>query len=402
MTPRAVGYAAALCLLLLAPGVTSAQMRASERALTRQTVDGTVITLDYSRPVARGRSDLFGKVVKWGQVWTPGANDATVLELSRDVRIDGHQVPAGRWSVWIALAEDAPWELVLDPRDTLFHTQEPRPTSEQIRFPVRREEGEHVEVLTWSFPAVTPNATTLRMAWGTTHVSMVVTVEPSYTIAVPPEQAARYVGRWESAAPTRRLDIRAGEDGTLAALASDGEEFLLVPSQDGLFLMQNREFLSFGGESFLKFEMRNRVPVAASIRSEKDVVYARGTRVRDATAPGSGRTAARGYTGVWEMVSLPLTTEILHREDGALLARTVYPTPAGPQNWDELLVPVAEGVFRPGHLQQGELFDIETDVYWEFDFEGDRPVRFAIRWGPKDKVFALGRRLEAAGSGRRR
>ena len=42
-------------------------------------VNGTTITLDFSRPVARGRDSLFGGVVHWGELWTPGANWATKL-----------------------------------------------------------------------------------------------------------------------------------------------------------------------------------------------------------------------------------------------------------------------------------------------------------------------------------
>ena len=52
-----------VCLL----GVSAdAQVRASERGSVSQTIDGTVITVDYGRVQARGRDSLFGKVVKRG------------------------------------------------------------------------------------------------------------------------------------------------------------------------------------------------------------------------------------------------------------------------------------------------------------------------------------------------
>ena len=75
-----------LAAALLAGGAPSlaAQIRASERATVSQVVDGTRITVDYSRPRARGRAALFGGEVKWNEVWTPGANDATTLEIDRD------------------------------------------------------------------------------------------------------------------------------------------------------------------------------------------------------------------------------------------------------------------------------------------------------------------------------
>ena len=62
-----------------------------------------MVTINYARPRARGRSPLFGKVVRWGDTWTPGANWATTLEVSREVRLDGHPIPKGKYSVWFVV-----------------------------------------------------------------------------------------------------------------------------------------------------------------------------------------------------------------------------------------------------------------------------------------------------------
>ncbi len=71
-------------LTLLPPRDASAQIRASELQTIAQVVDGTRITVEYSRPRLRGRTAIFGtKAVKWDEVWTPGANWATTLERKR-------------------------------------------------------------------------------------------------------------------------------------------------------------------------------------------------------------------------------------------------------------------------------------------------------------------------------
>ncbi len=98
-----------------------------------QTVDGTVITVEYSRPQARGRDSLFGGEVKWNEVWTPGANWATTLEVNRDIELDGHAVPKGKYSVWMVV-EPEQWTVVLDPRAHLFHMKHPGPAPDQIRY----------------------------------------------------------------------------------------------------------------------------------------------------------------------------------------------------------------------------------------------------------------------------
>lgn len=58
-------------------GTSSAHaQQASQHGSVAQTVNRTVITLEYDRPVARGR-ELFGGIVDWDAIWTPGANVAT-------------------------------------------------------------------------------------------------------------------------------------------------------------------------------------------------------------------------------------------------------------------------------------------------------------------------------------
>ncbi|HUF67169.1 MAG TPA: DUF2911 domain-containing protein [Longimicrobiales bacterium] len=224
---------ALLALPVLPAAGASAQVgadyRISQRAAVEQVLSATTVKVEYYRPRARGRSPLFGGVVHWGEVWTPGANDATVLELSNDVELDGHPVPAGRWSVWMIPSNVGPWELLLDPRDTLFHTQPPELDAEtQIRFTVRPEAVEHVEALTWSFPRVEQDNATLRFAWGTVAVPLEIEVESVVPpLTVTSEDAAHYVGEWEvtflmlpegpagSPPPPVPMQVRHSDDGKL-------------------------------------------------------------------------------------------------------------------------------------------------------------------------------------------
>src|SRR5512147_2293691 len=96
----AAACATVLTVLSSAPVAPAhAQIRASELQTIAQTVDGTTIKLTYSRPRLRGRSNVWGtRIVNWGEVWTPGANDATLLETDRDLTMGGVPVPKGKYS----------------------------------------------------------------------------------------------------------------------------------------------------------------------------------------------------------------------------------------------------------------------------------------------------------------
>src|SRR6266550_7542374 len=97
----------AIALTLATASELHAQIRASEIGTFSQMIDGTKISMAYSRPRGRGRDPLFGSVksVRWDEVWTPGANYATTFEVSRPVTLDGHAVKAGTYSVWMVVKQ---------------------------------------------------------------------------------------------------------------------------------------------------------------------------------------------------------------------------------------------------------------------------------------------------------
>jgi hypothetical protein len=189
---------AAIAAIILCAHPSSAQIRGSESAVVGQTIDGTTITMEYSRPVAMGR-DLFGALVPYGLPWT-GANWATTLEADKDIRINGAEVPAGKYSVWL-IPREGDWTFFLEPNARLFHFQKPDSTDQQIRVATTPEEAEYVDMLTWSFPAVRGDGARLQMRWGTTVVPLDIVVQPSRAVALSPEQRAPYVGAYDMTFP---------------------------------------------------------------------------------------------------------------------------------------------------------------------------------------------------------
>lgn len=187
---------AASLLSMIAAGGVAAQIRGSEHAVVAQTVDGTEITIEYSRPVARGRA-LFGELVPYGVVWTPGANWATTLDVNKDIRLNGVDVPAGKYSMWMLPRETGAWRLSLDADPEIFHFQKPDSSAEQIHIAADPEQGSHAEMLTWSFPAVTGDAAVLQFQWGDTKVPLDVVVQPTKPVTLAAEDRAIYIGTYD-------------------------------------------------------------------------------------------------------------------------------------------------------------------------------------------------------------
>jgi len=187
----------------LLPARGDAQIRASELQSIAQTVDGTTMRVTYSRPRVRGRAQIFGtRAVHWGEVWTPGANWATLLEANKDLTIAGVKVPKGKYGVWMVVDTSSTWTMLLDPKWKQFHMDHPKPNNTQIKVTVRADSNAaREEILTWSFPAVTARGGTLAMHWANMRVTMDFAVEPSLSELLPESEAGPYIGTYDLTNP---------------------------------------------------------------------------------------------------------------------------------------------------------------------------------------------------------
>ena len=71
----------------------------SPRDTARSRIGNVSISVDYSRPHARGRV-LLGSVIPYDRVWRTGANAATQFTTSAPVRLAGIQLAAGTYTLW--------------------------------------------------------------------------------------------------------------------------------------------------------------------------------------------------------------------------------------------------------------------------------------------------------------
>ncbi len=171
-----LNVAAWVVLSLTACGAGGRQQpKPSQSGTVSQDVADTHIALVYDRPVARGRT-LFGGIVPWDAVWMPGANWATTIELSRDVRIEGQPLGAGRYSLW-TIPGPTEWVVIFSRRARAFHTRYPA-GEDALRVRVKPTAGSHMETLAFYFPVVGPDSAILALHWGTTVVPIAIRVAP--------------------------------------------------------------------------------------------------------------------------------------------------------------------------------------------------------------------------------
>lgn len=169
-----VAIAAGFALFALqAPGWAQAPKPSQHGSVSQQIANAT-ITIEYNRPVARGRA-LFGALVPWGRVWCPGADNCTTIQLSADVRINDHLLPAGTYSLW-AEPQAERWTIIFNGAHPVFHTRYP-PNQDVLRVLATSRQGSHMETLAFYFPVVEGAHAELVLHWGTVVVPLSVDVK---------------------------------------------------------------------------------------------------------------------------------------------------------------------------------------------------------------------------------
>lgn len=100
--------------MLFSYGQEDKSKRPSPPAVVKQTLtSGAEVTIDYSQPSVKGRTIGKDLEPKDGQVWRAGANEATVFEVSKAVKVEGKDLPAGKYA-FFTLSNGNDWTLIFN------------------------------------------------------------------------------------------------------------------------------------------------------------------------------------------------------------------------------------------------------------------------------------------------
>jgi len=70
------------------------------------------ITIDYSSPSVKGRK-IWGELVPYGKEWRAGANEATIFETTAPIKVEGKDLPAGKYSLF-AIPGEKEWTIIFN------------------------------------------------------------------------------------------------------------------------------------------------------------------------------------------------------------------------------------------------------------------------------------------------
>lgn len=131
------------------------------------------VHIDYSAPSVRGRT-IWGGLVAYGDVWVTGAHRATSIEFSEDVKVEGRQIPAGKYALFTVPGEEE-WTVILN-RNWQQHLTDEYSASEDVaRFTVTpRRLDEPREQLSYELRPVGEESAELLISWEKVRVSLAI------------------------------------------------------------------------------------------------------------------------------------------------------------------------------------------------------------------------------------
>jgi hypothetical protein len=129
------------------------------------------ITLTYCRPGVKGRK-IFGLTEPYGLVWRTGANNATTIQFTDEVTIEGQKVPAGEYGLF-SIPGEREWTFILNKTPKQWGAYSYKESEDLVRFkvPVAKAPAFN-ETLTLNFTEATNSACTLQLDWENTEVKL--------------------------------------------------------------------------------------------------------------------------------------------------------------------------------------------------------------------------------------
>jgi hypothetical protein len=231
---------------------------ASPAGTLKQRVGLTDIEVDYSRPGVKDRQ-IFGGLVPYGQVWRTGANAATKITFSTDVKLNGKDVPAGTYALFTIPGQDE-WTIIINKGSAQWGAFQYDEKADVVRFQATPVElQEQIETFTIEFNHIRDESAIMNLVWDHAVVPIHLSVELTGKLvpqieAVMASDSKHKASAWVDAAIAQReayyiVHLKAqilaklgDKDGAIAAAKHSSE--LAVKAKDTGYVKLNDDLIS--------------------------------------------------------------------------------------------------------------------------------------------------------------
>ena len=138
--------------------------------LRDKSIEPLVARVIYSRPQKEGRT-IFGGLVEYGNVWRLGANEATEIELYKDVKIKDKKLVKGRYTLY-AIPTETQWTIIFNKDTDIWGAFKYDEKKDALRIPLPVQKSASVaEAFSIQFSKTSTGAD-MMIAWDEAMVSL--------------------------------------------------------------------------------------------------------------------------------------------------------------------------------------------------------------------------------------
>ena len=132
----------------------------------------------YSRPMKNGRS-VFGELVEYGKIWRLGANEATEIELYKDVKFNtDNKLKKGRYTMYAIPYQDK-WTIIFNKETDIWGAFQYDAKKDVLRIDVPTQKpAEASEAFTMQFEKDT-NGINLVVVWDNVKAAIPFNFQPN-------------------------------------------------------------------------------------------------------------------------------------------------------------------------------------------------------------------------------
>lgn len=183
--------------------------RLSPMASVSQTIgENTEVSIVYSRPAVKGRQ-IWGDLVAYDKVWRTGANEATTIEFSEDVTVQGAALAAGKYALF-TIPGEGEWTFIFNTEADQWGAYDYDNSKDALTVKATPQKGGSTEWMQFSFEDPVGTSTRAVLAWKDVQVAL------------------------EIAAADTSGDIRKSLKGTVMQRLGDSTDVQVVYSRPGV------------------------------------------------------------------------------------------------------------------------------------------------------------------------
>jgi tetratricopeptide (TPR) repeat protein len=154
----------------------------NERAEISQWIGLVKISIDYHAPNVHGgggtdRTDhIWGDLISYGfpdpgfgpshaAPWRVGANETTTITLSHDVKVEGKDLKAGVYGLFLDVEESGPWNWIFSKNTKGWGSFQYDPKEDVLRVPANPVDAPYTEFMTFGFDERRPASAVAYLQW---------------------------------------------------------------------------------------------------------------------------------------------------------------------------------------------------------------------------------------------